>query len=199
MDSSLGWRERKKQKTRWAIQEHALRLFQEKGYDQTTVDQIAEAAEISPSTFFRYFKTKEDVVVQDEYDPMMLEALANMPMDMSPVAAFRKVLSDTYAQMGADELDKIRQRTRLMVEVPALRMRMMDGLSDSMDTIAEGFARRYGKDAEDPAVRVFAGALFGTMLVVMLDWYKRGEPEDTWFTHVDQALEVLECGFQLGK
>ena len=68
LTKSPGLRDRKKQKTRWSIQEHALRLFQEHGYDQTTVDQIAAAAEISPSTFFRYFKTKEDVVVQDEYD-----------------------------------------------------------------------------------------------------------------------------------
>ena len=79
--SSPGLRERKKQKTRWSIQEHALRLFEKQGYEQTTVDQIAAAAEISPSTFFRYFKTKEDVVLEDEYDPMLLALLAQEPSD----------------------------------------------------------------------------------------------------------------------
>jgi AcrR family transcriptional regulator len=76
MTSSTGLRERKKAKTRAAIQRHAWRLFQEQGYAATTVDQIAEAAEVSQSTFFRYFPTKEDVVLTDDYDPVMIEATA---------------------------------------------------------------------------------------------------------------------------
>ena len=69
-----GLRERKKLKTKEAIQREALRLFQEQGYDETTIEQIAEAVEISPSTFFNYFPTKEDVVIQDPYDPLFISS-----------------------------------------------------------------------------------------------------------------------------
>src|SRR5690348_1119169 len=102
--SSPGLRERKKQKTRWLIQEHALRLFNEQGYEQTTVDQIAAAAEISPSTFFRYFKTKEDVVLEDEYDPLLLRLLATAPAELHPVTALRRILDQAFKDMSAADL-----------------------------------------------------------------------------------------------
>jgi AcrR family transcriptional regulator len=68
-EQPTGLRERKKAKTRAAIQAHALRLFAKQGYDETTIDQIADAAEVSQSTFFGYFPTKEDVVLHDRFDP----------------------------------------------------------------------------------------------------------------------------------
>ena len=67
---AVGLRERKKQKTRESIQRTALRLFERQGYEETTIEQIAAAAEISESTFFNYFPTKEDVVLYDAYDPV---------------------------------------------------------------------------------------------------------------------------------
>ena len=79
-----GLRERKKAKTRAAIQEVALRLFERQGYEATTIEQIAEAAEVSPSTFFRYFGSKEDVVVYDALDPILIEAWRKQPRRLGP-------------------------------------------------------------------------------------------------------------------
>src|SRR5579859_6945012 len=84
-----GLRERKKARTRASLREHALRLFREQGYQATTVEQIAAAAEVSPSTFFRYFPTKEDLILRDDMDVRMLEAFSRQPADLAPVAAIR--------------------------------------------------------------------------------------------------------------
>src|SRR6202034_2482946 len=85
----MGLRERKKARTRAAIRQQALRLFRERGYSATTVEQIAAAAEVSPATFFRYFPTKEDVVLQDDMDLVTLEALEAQPAGLGPIAAMR--------------------------------------------------------------------------------------------------------------
>ncbi len=78
-DPPAGLRERKKIKLRRAIQAEALRLFQAQGYEQTTVEQIADAAETSTTTFYRYFPTKEDVVLDDDYDPIVEATIASQP------------------------------------------------------------------------------------------------------------------------
>ena len=84
-----GLRERKKAKTHVEVQKQALRLFREKGYGNTTVEQIADAAEVSPSTFFRYFSTKEDVVMYNIIDPVVIEAFKAQPVGLSPIQAIR--------------------------------------------------------------------------------------------------------------
>src|SRR5580658_7965425 len=105
----VGLRERKKARTRAAIREHALRLFREQGYDATTVEQIAEAAEVSPSTFFRYFPTKEDVVLQDDMELLWMDVFLGQPSGMGPIAALRAGIRAAFDGMGAAELAQLRE------------------------------------------------------------------------------------------
>src|SRR5262249_28892086 len=96
-------RERKKARTRDSIREHALRLFRDQGYQTTTVEQIAAAAEVSPSTFFRYFPTKEDVVLQDDMDIRLVEAFARQPGDLAPLPAVRAAVREAWASFTDTE------------------------------------------------------------------------------------------------
>jgi len=105
-----GLRERKKAKTRRTIQEQALRLFAEQGYDATTVEQIAEAAEVSPSTFFRYFPTKEAVVLQDDYDALLQAALAAQPPDAPLGTVLRDTFRAAFARIPEEEQEEILAR-----------------------------------------------------------------------------------------
>ena len=89
-DRPLGLRERKKIKTRQAIRREAFRLIDENGYAATTVEQIADAADVSPSTFFRYFPSKESLLLADDLDPLILAAFDAQPPDLSPTQAIRR-------------------------------------------------------------------------------------------------------------
>ncbi len=143
-----GLRERKKARTRAAIREHALRLFREQGYAATTVDQIAEAADVSPSTFFRYFPTKEDVVLQDDLDVLASAPSRSSPPDLSPVAAFRAAARQAFAALDEDDLAKLRETARLTLTVPELRARAMDEYSRTIGVIAEAAAETVGPGPE---------------------------------------------------
>ncbi|MFI7491435.1 TetR family transcriptional regulator [Micromonospora echinaurantiaca] len=192
--SSPGLRERKKQKTRWSIQEHALRLFREQGYEDTTVDQIAAAAEVSPSTFFRYFKTKEDVVLHDEWDPVFVRYLTEAPAGLSLVAAMRYALREGLADFDDADRTKTLQRADLMLRVPAVRMRLLDNVATTIDLIAEAAAARTGEPAGSARLRAYAGACCGALLGAMSTWLASDRSADP-IQVMDQALAELEAGF----
>lgn len=192
--SSSGLRERKKQKTRWLIQEHALRLFTEQGYDATTVEQIAAAAEISPSTFFRYFATKEDVVLADEYDPMLAGAVAAAPAELGPIDALRHAVRTTMSNLPDADRDKILFRSRLQNSVPALRARLLDGLIGNIKLISTAIAPRAGRPEDDLEVQIMAGACVGAMLPALFAWVDSNGTLDLTKV-VDAALEKVAKGF----
>ncbi|HEX5188492.1 MAG TPA: TetR family transcriptional regulator [Streptosporangiaceae bacterium] len=194
-----GLRERKKARTRAAIREHALRLFREQGYAATTVDQIAEAADVSPSTFFRYFPTKEDVVLQDELDVLAIGAFEEQPIDLSPVAAFRAAARQAFAALDEEDLTKLRETAELTLTVPELRARAMDEYARTIAVIAEATARRSGRDPNDFAVRILAGAIVGVIMAATMPWNKWAEaqPHTDMLDRIDAALAQLEAGLPL--
>ena len=160
----LGLRERKKIKTRASIRKHAMRLFKEQGYTETSVEQIAEAAEISPSTFFRYFPTKEEVVLTDDIDPIVLKVLAEQPADLPPMQAIRSAVVGVFQSLTPDDRSREEERQQLVYAVPELRQAMMAELYRSIDMIANAVAARLGRSPDDFEVRVFAGAVAGAVL-----------------------------------
>jgi AcrR family transcriptional regulator len=191
--SGPGLRELKKQRTRAAIQQAALRLFTERGYDATTTDQIAAAAEVSPATFFRYFPTKEDVVIQDDYDPLMVAALEDAPADLPPLSALRHAMRTAFAQITPPEQRAILERARLIMSVPALRAKSLDNMVATIDVLAPPMARRLGRPDRDLAVRVYIGSVIGGWLAVVLEWIE-SDGALSLPDLMDSSLETLESG-----
>ena len=167
-----GLRERKKQKTKASIQREALRLFKKKGYDETTIEDIAAAAEISPSTFFNYFPSKEDVVIYDEYDPQVFAALAadvNQPLSHSIRDAI-----EALAGVFESDHDNIYERAKLSLEVPELRARAWEELEKAQTEFATIIGSRMGRDPDDFAVRVVAIAFVAAAFEAAIEWVRTG-------------------------
>jgi AcrR family transcriptional regulator len=194
-----GLRERKKARTRASIREHALRLFREHGYPATTVEQISAAAEVSPATFFRYFPTKEDVVLQDDMELFTLDALEQQSPGLGPIAAFRAAASQSLATMTPDELARLTETTHLAMSVPEIRARALDELIKTLDIVAVGLAERAGRPPDDFAVRTITGAIIGVIMSVTVPSMTGDAPIGIaeMFERIDRALALLEAGLPL--
>ncbi len=191
----MGLRERKKAKTRAAIREHALRLFRERGYSATTVEQIAAAAEVSPATFFRYYPTKEDVVLQDDMDVVTLAALEAQPAGLSPIAAMRAATKEMLARSSPADLARLSETVELTMSVPEVRARAVDEFARTIDVIATALASRAGREPDDFAARNVASAMIGVIMGVSLGRSDLS-PADL-FDRIDAALAHLEAGLPL--
>ncbi len=188
-----GLRERKKARTRAAIREHAFRLFREQGYEATTVEQIAAAAEVSPSTFFRYFPTKEDVVLQDDMDLMWAEAVKAQPPELPPIAALRAAMPAVFTSLTPEQLALLAESAQLAVSVPAVRSRFLDEFGRTIQVIGEAIAERTGRSPDDRAVRTLAGAMMG---IATAAWFATSSlPE--MMEEFSQGLDLLEKGIPL--
>ncbi|MGE6731372.1 TetR/AcrR family transcriptional regulator [Streptomyces sp. NPDC059900] len=196
--SPPGLRERKKLKTRIAIREATYRLIEEQGYDATTVEQIAGAAEVSASTVFRYFPTKEDIVLTDEYDPLLEDELRARPADEPIVESLRHVLRRALSLGFTEDPEVSRLRTRLMVEIPAVRSRMLESMSVTGRMLCRVIADRTGRDAEGLEVRVFSMGLIGALTEATAYWAEHGHEEDLGDL-VDRTLNMLTAGFSSGR
>jgi AcrR family transcriptional regulator len=186
--AQLGLRERKKLRTRTEIRTQAMRLFEEVGYAATTVEQIAAAAEVSPSTFFRYFPTKERLVLTDDLDPVLIRSLAAQPNDLSPLAAIRAAIEQTLTSLSPAEAAWELQRRTLMRTVPELRTAMYDELSRTVQMLTDALADRLGRPRDDFELTVTAGAAVGVALSVM------GRDTDGDYSRILDGLRFLEAG-----
>ncbi|MHB6907140.1 TetR family transcriptional regulator [Streptomyces sp. DB-54] len=201
-----GLRERKKQRTRDALIRAALELFTEQGYEETTVDEIAEAVDVSQRTFFRYFSNKQEVTfaVQDMVEARFLQELAARPADEPPLLALRSAVLTAWDEIGNAIASVIpvdlHMRTFQMIEsTPALVAAHLRRYTELEEQIAQLIAHREGLDVDaDPRPRVLVAAFSGAMRVAGKVW---GEGPDcsvagirevtrSYLDHIGPAIET---------
>ena len=184
-DLQPDWRQRKKTATRDRIRASALRLFREQGYDATTVEQIAGAAGVSHMTFFRYFPTKEDVVLSDSYDPMIAAAVAQTPATWPLIQRIRTVLVQGLRQVYDTDRDALLAQNTLIVSTPVLRERLWASQMATQQHILQALGPRPSFQA-----RVIVAACLAAASTAILSWVENdGTPELPDL--IDQAFETL--------
>jgi len=176
--SGPGLRERKKQRTRDALLRAALELFTTKGYEQTTVDEIAEAVDVSQRTFFRYFAGKEEAAfaVQEMVESHFVDAVRERPPHEGPLEVLRKAVLESWDTIGEaiEEVVPLELHMRsyqLIESTPALLAVHLRRSTELEEQIAVLIARREGLDVDaDPRPRVAVAAFSGVMRVTGRLW-----------------------------
>jgi AcrR family transcriptional regulator len=182
-----GLRERKKERVRSEIQRQALRLFTELGYDQTTVDQIADAAGVSTATFYRYYTSKEDTVVTDGFDPIFIQSILERPADEPLIDSIRIVMTDVIAKSVGRDRELMIARMQLTRATPALQLAFYAEQERTLGLFSAIVARHVRRPADDLDVRIACGALTGALGEAFSSWFAGGA------TGGEQRLrEILE-------
>jgi AcrR family transcriptional regulator len=189
-DPTPGLRERKKAKLRRAIQAAALHLFETQGYEHTTVEQIAEAAETSTTTFYRYFPTKEDVVLDNDASPRFEATVAARPADEPLTATIRAAMGAVVAAAEADR-DLTLARMRLVATVPALEARYAGEERRTIDLLTRLLASRTNRPADDYQLELVAFVLAAVLFTASRRWIAE-QGATSLASLVDQALATVE-------
>jgi AcrR family transcriptional regulator len=200
----LGLRERKKRRTRETIVAVATRLFVERGYDETTTAQIAEAAEVSSSTFFTYFPTKADVVFSlfDELIESADRRVLGRRAGEQAIDALVAWITDDLPKLEAPYVDLLDAHEPLVASHPELQAqwRLRSALFE--DVLAAAFARDLGESPDGVRARVLAAIAWRGMLDVWNVWHAThaaDEPEgleELCRIKADYVRRALEAGLQ---
>ncbi len=171
MSETVGLRERKKRERRRRIEDAAVELFERQGFDATTIEQIAAAADIAPRTFFSYFDTKDDVVLADYADRLdrILDELDQRPPDEPAWSA----LQGSFATVAADyaaEADRLTRRFDIMAATPSVQARSLQLQAGWEHTLTAHLSTRLAVPSGDPTPRLFAATAVAVMRASLQHW-----------------------------
>ena len=188
-------RERKKAKTRKALADTATELFAEHGFDHTTVEEIAEACDVSPRTFFRYFSSKEDVLfaVGDQRLRELLDAIASRPSGEPPLRSMREAALSLVPEYTSNRA-QLTTRKRIIAETQSLRSRGLERQLGWEDAVTDALGQRMS-DAGPAGIelRLVASVSTATLRAALHTWLDAG---GDLATLIDDAFDRLSRGLE---
>ena len=192
----LSLRERKQLATMHRVQTVALELFDREGFDAVTVERIAREAAVSPSSIYRHFGTKEQLVIWDEYDPAALVDLQARLVDASPLEALRAVTTVAVQEVFTRDRARVERRLRLAYAHPSIEAASALQAYEMAGLITGVLAAALDRSPDDLDVQVFAHGYVGGLLGALRHWHDSG-----FATPLPEVLErpmsLLERGADL--
>jgi AcrR family transcriptional regulator len=161
----------KTERTRRRLQEEAIRLFSERGFDNVTVAEVARAAGVSHMTFFRHFPTKESVVLDDPYDPIIGETVARQDPGLPALERVRRGVLEAWQDVEGPPDVMARTKVELAASHPSLRSRVWENNQRTGEVIVAALT-----DTGTPRFEaaIAAGAVLGALTAALFDWAEEG-------------------------
>ena len=193
---TVGLRERKKLKTREALEQAALELFEKQGFDRTTIEEIVEACDVSPRTFFRYFPNKEALLLSDadEKCQLLVTGLLDRPAGESPLRSIRESLVENLAILEHDRARMLLQ-SRIMAESPGLRTYKVERQQSWEEAIFQALQTRAARDLDVNRstfeLRLVASTAIAALRAAVETWLEEGGDV---IARVDDAFARIAAG-----
>ena len=196
MANNEGLRARKKQKTRDLLIDIALRLFLEKGYEETTIEEIAAAAEVSPRTFFRYFPTKEDVVFldQNQENALLVEMIAARDPNEEEIDSLLRATAKLF-DLSLPNFAHNPRLFEVVLKTPSLLNKTAQLMVFVEELIVKGLMSPNPTPAEARRIKILAAIFIGGLRAAFIDWTRRGMP-GTPYELLQEFGSLLKNGFQ---
>lgn len=195
-DGGGSLRERKRLAAMLRVQAVALDMFEERGFDEVTVEEIADASDVSPSSVYRYFGSKEGIVLWDEFDADQDELLALGIADPVPLEGLRRTIVTAVGAMTADGEALVRRRLALVMTTPALEAAATAQVYQTSEVIGRQLASRLGRSESDLEVQVFSHAFTGGLLGMVHHWHGTGFAEPL-LAVIERVFEIFEEGLDI--
>ena len=164
----------RKDRTRAALLGAALELFARQGYEATTTAAIARRAGVSEMTLFRHFPTKDALLVDDPYDPLIGQAITARPADEAPLVAAVRGVRDAWSAIPEPETEAVRERLQVVAATPSLAGALARNSRRTEEAITDALGARSVPTGE---ARVVAAAVVAGLNAALLDWSRGADPD----------------------
>jgi AcrR family transcriptional regulator len=197
-----GLRERKKQRTRQALFDAAMRLFAEQGYERTTVAEIAAAAEVSTKTLFNYFASKDEMVfaLREQRMNLVADTIDERGPDDGPVDVLARIaerlLADALVGYGEAGLAFTAVPVRLAMTVPELQAKALLLMFDAQREWVRALTKAFPDELDPLTAAAAVGSLMGTLQMTALASFERGDSSAEIVAHLRSVVGIAMNGIR---